>query len=236
MQTMKKHRGFTLIELLVVIAIIAILAAILFPVFARAREKARQASCLSNIKQITNAAMMYVQDYDETLPPGLYGGAGPNAGPILQLAGYRDARDLVYPYVKNEQVFCCPSGEVGRTTSGNYGFNRRICGYTSTSPPEPVTRLADLLAPADKYLCFDSGAYLIHERYVTYPSGSFWYVPGTALGRSPSSLSPPLSTTWRVKDWQYGRHNQGINIGFCDGHAKWLSGPTVAGDLSAFLP
>ncbi len=96
-----KRSGFTLIELLVVIAIIAILAAILFPVFAQAREKARQAACLSNMRQLSTAVMMYVQDYDESYP---------------MTANYNDGSgprtiwtEMIQPYVKNEGIFKCPS-------------------------------------------------------------------------------------------------------------------------------
>src|SRR5215813_1282794 len=106
----KKTSGFTLIELLVVIAIIAILAAILFPVFAQAREKARAISCLSNSKQLGLAVMMYVQDYDETYPwamngPDGCGGPGCPGGPN-QVDAWPD---LVYPYVKNDGAYGCPS-------------------------------------------------------------------------------------------------------------------------------
>jgi|LSQX01.1.fsa_nt_gb prepilin-type N-terminal cleavage/methylation domain-containing protein/prepilin-type processing-associated H-X9-DG protein len=94
---LRTHRnGFTLIELLVVIAIIAILAAILFPVFARARAKARQTSCLSNVKQISLALMMYAQDYDERYPV------------VSHSTGY-DWWQPVQAYVKNAQVFRCPA-------------------------------------------------------------------------------------------------------------------------------
>src|SRR5690349_25055985 len=94
------HRSaFTLIELLVVIAIIAILAAILFPVFAQAREKARQASCLSNTKQLGLGIYQYIQDYDDTLPMGGYNWLG---------SGSRWYRDI-YPYVKNAGILVCPS-------------------------------------------------------------------------------------------------------------------------------
>jgi prepilin-type N-terminal cleavage/methylation domain-containing protein/prepilin-type processing-associated H-X9-DG protein len=92
-------RGFTLIELLVVIAIIAILAAILFPVFAKAREKARQASCQSNLKQIMLAGLMYAQDYDETLP--CYSQMGAETRPLWF--------DMIMPYIKNWQIIVCPS-------------------------------------------------------------------------------------------------------------------------------
>ena len=95
------NAGFTLIELLVVIAIIAILAAILFPVFAQAREKARQTSCLSNLKQYSLANLMYVQDYDETFPMSAYY----NSGSFCVATFYW----AVAPYVKNNQITQCPS-------------------------------------------------------------------------------------------------------------------------------
>src|SRR6266513_4447720 len=105
----RSKRGFTLIELLVVIAIIAILAAILFPVFAMARAKARQTACLSNMKQLGTGLTMYAQDWDETLPLNDYVGNG-----LMPLPGWRDPRagdswcSGIYPYVKNLQIFACP--------------------------------------------------------------------------------------------------------------------------------
>jgi prepilin-type N-terminal cleavage/methylation domain-containing protein/prepilin-type processing-associated H-X9-DG protein len=103
------RRGFTLIELLVVIAIIAILAAILFPVFAQAREKARATACLSNMKQIGTAIMMYTQDNDEYMPYGyMYNFDCPNFNNQTELFYWQD---LCRPYIKNEQVYMCPSAE-----------------------------------------------------------------------------------------------------------------------------
>src|SRR5712692_9762187 len=104
---MKKRNGFTLIELLVVIAIIAILAAILFPVFAQARDKARQATCLSNGKQIGLAQMMYAQDYDETFSPSRFQNGGCTiTGSAI---GGSQWNMRILPYTKNEQIFACPS-------------------------------------------------------------------------------------------------------------------------------
>jgi prepilin-type N-terminal cleavage/methylation domain-containing protein len=98
----RRISGFTLIELLVVIAIIAILAAILFPVFAQAREQARSISCLSNMKQVGLATLLYIQDYDETFPMNLYFGYSP--WPCVD-----SAWSVILPYQKNSQVFACPS-------------------------------------------------------------------------------------------------------------------------------
>jgi prepilin-type N-terminal cleavage/methylation domain-containing protein len=120
---LKNRRGFTLIELLVVIAIIAILAAILFPVFARARAQARQASCTSNVKQITLGMVMYAQDYDETFPQWMWdlhyvGATGAGSHPNNATTVWWNA---IYPYVKNAQIFTCPDA--------NYRFTNRQDGH-----------------------------------------------------------------------------------------------------------
>ncbi len=119
-----KPRGFTLIELLVVIAIIAILAAILFPVFARARENARRASCQSNLKQIGLGVIQYTQDYDEKYPRAYYGypdpsGAGQPGNDIIKDYKWMD---VVQPYVKSTQVFNCPSDSFSGATHRAYVF------------------------------------------------------------------------------------------------------------------
>jgi prepilin-type N-terminal cleavage/methylation domain-containing protein/prepilin-type processing-associated H-X9-DG protein len=106
--TQTARKGFTLIELLVVIAIIAILASILFPVFSRAREKARESACLSNLKQIGVAVMMYASDYDDFLPLANEYPAKTSTNPS-HMEGPPSLMDIIYPYVKNTQVFRCPS-------------------------------------------------------------------------------------------------------------------------------
>ncbi|NUP99180.1 MAG: DUF1559 domain-containing protein [Armatimonadetes bacterium] len=115
-----RRRAFTLIELLVVIAIIAILAAILFPVFAKAREKARQSSCGQNVKQIALGASQYLQDYDERLPLGWisapgYTGSGEN--------GRLHHWDAITPYIKNRQIWICPSEASGGWPFAGFGYS-----------------------------------------------------------------------------------------------------------------
>lgn len=126
-------KGFTLIELLVVIAIIAILAAILFPAFARARENARRASCQSNLKQIGLGIMQYTQDYDETAPLAYFGDNIALLGPWWQSGTQQwnatnwkyEWMDAVYPYIKSEEVFNCPSDPFKQGHWSNVGFNQR---------------------------------------------------------------------------------------------------------------
>jgi len=127
----KKREGFTLIELLVVIAIIAILAAILFPVFARAREKARTANCQSNLKQQALAVLMYAQDYDETLPlAAMNVGAGNAVYPDGSTGTYYLWYHPLFPYIKNVQLWNCPSTSVrytgGYHPPGGYGGNQWV--------------------------------------------------------------------------------------------------------------
>ncbi|MEI6502656.1 MAG: DUF1559 domain-containing protein [Armatimonadota bacterium] len=119
------RRGFTLIELLVVIAIIAILASILFPVFAKAREKARQSSCMSNLKQLDMAFQSYAQDYDEQLP--FAGAAFTDSFPYgiwikktPAVSSWDVTAGAIYPYIKNSQIFVCPSRK--NTTIPNCGY------------------------------------------------------------------------------------------------------------------
>jgi prepilin-type N-terminal cleavage/methylation domain-containing protein/prepilin-type processing-associated H-X9-DG protein len=182
---MNKHRGFTLIELLVVIAIIAILAAILFPVFAQAREKARSISCLSNLKQIGTGLAMYVQDYDESFPIADY---------FTDRGKWTDQHewpDVVYPYIKNGirgkngagntvswgegGVFYCPS--FPSPESGNYGINNSISN-DGTAPWNdtvnvPVASLAALTRPADTILIVEKGKNNVGWGYIYFDSAEW---------------------------------------------------------------
>jgi len=132
---MRRLRGFTLIELLVVIAIIAILAAILFPVFAKAREKARQTSCLSNVKQLAMAVLMYVSDYDERIVITYYSTyagqvtVGPDCVNRNPQSAYQ-IPSLIQPYVRNAGIFACPSWSTTKTCRAS--FPQPTCQWSYT--------------------------------------------------------------------------------------------------------
>lgn len=189
-----KQRGFTLIELLVVIAIIAILAAILFPVFARAREKARQSSCLSNVKQIGLGFLQYAQDYDEMwVPAAQYGNPTPPPA-------YLTWPGLLQPYIKNTQLHRCPSdatygwnGGLSNTTSVGYGMNR-LCSTLS---------LGNMKAPAQLIVMGDAG--------VLADGTSRYYLIDGTVDQADNAVPPRPN------------HNDGANMCFGDGHGKWLS-------------
>ncbi len=188
---MDVRRGFTLIELLVVIAIIAILAAILFPVFARAREKARQTGCLSNVKQMTLGMLFYAQDYDERFPI-TWSTTTPTPGHWYYGPTYYAQlwRDQIYPYVKNYQVFTCPSDT---STERSYMMNAGL--NSNWGENGSGVSLGTVVSPAECVAVCEGGG-----DYHTKPS---WIV------NYPTSCG--LIT----------RHNEGQNVGLCDGHAKW---------------
>ena len=224
--TSGKCSAFTLIELLVVIAIIAILAAILFPVFAQAREKGRQAACLSNFKQIGLGIMQYSQDYDESLPyvNFEYNAAGNYAAgnPVTNAKWI----DVIYPYVKSEALYNCPSDVVnpaykylknGRTGAnfGSYGFSQAYYSGVVAQGPSGKT-LADMKVP--------STTVLIGEPYQQGGSADFYSANETL----PFSLVPNVSPRRLTCTWSGGqpavglieRHQGMTNIAWGDGHAK----------------
>jgi len=201
------RRGFTLIELLVVIAIIAILASILFPVFARAREKARQTSCLSNLKQLVLGANMYAQDYDEGLPRGAHDVNGDSSWS----AGDMSWRVMVLPYVKNVQIFQCPSKKMtsspfdGTLLDGGQNAGYAINHTHSASGGVTSPSYGVSLGQAED----DASVVLLWE------------------GTGPVSIGDSDNAPGKVRaDEAATRHNGGQNCGFMDGHAKWMK-PTA---------
>jgi len=213
---MRQSRGFTLIELLVGIAIIAILAAILFPVFARAREKARQTSCLSNVKQLGLTLMMYVSDYDEMFPAAYDYASTPTSSRFW----YVQAQ----PYVKNMQIFDCPSVKVD--TNPEYGVNSAVCLLPSSGDHSARLGLAAINKPANVILVGDARTYYFDWGHLVNPY-IHCYVPSTACGRDAADYDFRGHAA-RIADWE-SRHMQGLNLGYCDGHAKFATGQSLMG-------
>jgi prepilin-type N-terminal cleavage/methylation domain-containing protein/prepilin-type processing-associated H-X9-DG protein len=210
------RKGFTLIELLVVIAIIAILAAILFPVFAKAREKGRQASCLSNVKQLCLAFLQYSQDYDEGFC-SCYAASGASA--TVRRWYYTSAANpgMLYPYIMNAQVFKCPSG-------GPYGGNRTLLGDGN----DKAKNLAIVAKPSETVIFGDAlGRKGDPTTGMSDPAAGGMIVPLTDYNIS--RYGPGLACDGM--GLMAIRHNGMANLGFVDGHAKAMaSGPTVSPD------
>lgn len=223
MNIRRVRSGFTLIELLVVIAIITILAAILFPVFARARENARRASCLSNLKQIGLGFMMYIQDYDEHYP--------------ASLTNFVDGTHRIYyyvavaPYIQSKQVWYCPSQPVTASTiqmSGTYAqlayspwvstdympdyyYNYLLGGNDQAGS---TYRLSEAAITTPSYV------FLLWDMETSYPSVEANCLSGTHYGCRPGD-------TPSTPDGGDGLHLSGDNYAYADGHAKWLSRESV---------
>jgi prepilin-type N-terminal cleavage/methylation domain-containing protein/prepilin-type processing-associated H-X9-DG protein len=229
---MKVRTGFTLIELLVVIAIIAILAAILFPVFAKVREKARQASCASNEKQLGLGVIQYIQDYDEKFPAAFDSNRTPNI----------NWGQEIFPYVKSLAVFSCPSNVVGNTetSTGTYmgnsnGSENIPIGYALNGdlgfvnggqldygPWKPEAAINE---PSQKIM--------ITETYVNNPN-SHW--PGWIY--CPSSGSTPCTNaTWTqssVYQAMFAGHTGFMNVTYIDGHVKAMNPVNLVTPVNQF--
>jgi prepilin-type N-terminal cleavage/methylation domain-containing protein len=222
----RQKRGFTLIELLVVIAIIAILAAILFPVFSRARESARKTACLSNMKQIGTALMMYCQDWDEAFPLNRFGSldvrtAG-STGACNDNTRSATWRTAIQPYLKNWDAFKCPSmspcgvnyeenrlGAIGRPYRFNlisYAYNgQKMCGQPSQNNPTWCRKLTDFPNPSQQIIVQES------------------------------PLCPPDLGGWCLYVWHYAGHMRGKNWIFADGHAKWLPPDRITSPVNMWI-
>lgn len=224
--------GFTLIELLVVIAIIAILAAILFPVFAKVREKARQTACLSNEKQLGLGFMQYVEDNDETFPCGIKVNGDPRYG-----LGWPAT---IYAYVKSKGVFVCPSDIIpsyGRGDILSYNYNMNIPNPSSIGgvsgalarfgSPAKTVLLCEMSNAPYRYVIIDDpnniGASLGNGTQnfgnMTYATGYFANFPAGAGGLDSNGDNFEAPT---------GRHIDGSNFIMADGHAKWMRGSVIS--------
>jgi prepilin-type N-terminal cleavage/methylation domain-containing protein/prepilin-type processing-associated H-X9-DG protein len=228
----KKHKGFTLIELLVVIAIIALLAAILFPVFARARENARRASCQSNLKQIGLGITQYVQDNDERMPVVNRSMGLDNSTSQFTSDQYMWS-DAIQPYTKSLQVFRCPSGSkvtappaagqaIGSWGSRVYSYVPTLhfvepdlnCAWSTkgpTSPPYAPAKISEWEEPAATFMVGEP-----------QQLDGYWLIThSTSTSYSTCCQPNPI-------------HLEGSNFLYCDGHVKWLK-PTAANANSGYF-
>ncbi|MDR3707420.1 MAG: DUF1559 domain-containing protein [Capsulimonadaceae bacterium] len=257
-----KRVGFTLIELLVVIGIIAILAAILFPVFATAREKARQTSCASNEKQLGLGFLQYIQDNDDTYPNGIVSWGTPTANWTCQ----------VYPYVKSTAVFTCPSDTTNANQWGpevtSYAINYDLSMWSSTpagfgNPPHVTSvQQSYLNAPSRTIEIIEvrgiqDGTNIVnwdtagdslttsgfdYDQGIIDSSGANHSIgPGEtnySAGWNSAYVTGPFANTQKASGrFLTVRHTIGTNYLFCDGHVKLLSGSQVsAGDINTNGP
>ncbi len=233
MYSPRRPFGFTLIELLVVIAIIAILAAILFPVFARARENARRASCQSNLKQIGLGVMQYTQDYDEKYPQAIRSFGGSSGG----------WAETIQPYIKSTQVYKCPS-DTGTPTDipanqgySDYWYNAALSWNgvtTSAGTPrwDSSVSQAALLSSSLTVLAGDGSGTVSHATGAYRSTGCGTGGASTDSGAAPGV--PAASTSFCLTSYLvsgagtgYGgayKHMDGIVLAFADGHVKWIKG------------
>ncbi len=234
---MKKYTrqpGFTLIELLVVIAIIAILAAILFPVFAKAREKARQTTCLSNEKQLGLGFLQYIQDNEEKLPTGIIGGAD-------RFGTSWDGQ--IYPYVKSAAVYRCPD-DPNSGTSPNYplSYAANADALRNDAPGWSHGSISAFTAPTKTVMLMEIQDW-VDDFTTPRTTVAYWNAPvseGLDLFASTPSATPvgakrietgPMGSTGYNDPGttpDKGRHSDGSNFLFFDGHAKWLRGSAVS--------
>ncbi len=208
---MSRKKGFTLIELLVVIAIIAILAAILFPVFARARAKAKASSCLAQVKQLALAFKMYESDWDDKFCGPLWGSYGPMWC------------EAIYPYVKNKQLFICPadSNPLNYNSSAYvpYWTNVEKCSYSFNGANQGGCGFSDAYRPNWGMSTTENAwdlvnTIIIFDSIGGHPNNHRCYNPATC------------GTTGITGSFYSDRHNGGSNVAWCDGHVSWKTVPT----------
>lgn len=234
----EERSGFTLIELLVVIAIIAILAAILFPVFAQAREKARTAQSGSNVRQLGLAVKMYVQDYDERYPFGGWWDHGMDSAT-------NDWQNSTAPYIKNRGLYRCPSSSDSDENPANptdWNWDRNPVSYLYNNQfgvnRQPISD-AGAVAPADTWLITDGhsdwGCQQVHNNacggvdWMGRPK-TVWNYEDTFWGNRASLLTGWLA--WQGFTWGLPRHTGGMNVVFADGHVKYVKVNPTGGNMT----
>lgn len=220
-------KGFTLIELLVVIAIIAILSGIIFPVFNAAREKARTTVCLSNLKQLGMACVLYADDNNKYYPPSVFSYSN-GIYPLWISPGV-----LYYQYIKNRDVFICPNAcyslepnldeaTVTRLLSrGNYSANVYLMGNG-----KPSYKYTKIKAPSETVIIYEAGRVYMNDAYWSYKGKDHYYLPG--WGKVTGEEPDPLIADEERDDYMNGRHNGGINLVYCDGHSEWKKTEEIA--------
>lgn len=215
--------GFTLIELLVVIAIIAILAAILFPVFAKAREAARKTSCTSNLRQLSTAMAMYRTDYDSAFPFGGWFATGMDAT--------NDWQNSIFPYVKNKGAYRCPSStDIHNDSDEHQDWNRTATDYIYNNQlganRTPLKESA-VVAPADCVMLLEghsdwNSQTCIPPGFTTPVGNNYWCREYSTFGNNGDLVTGTWNGSTHV--WGLTRHDGGVTTAFADGHVKFLTG------------
>ncbi|MHB9038795.1 MAG: type II secretion system protein [Armatimonadota bacterium] len=227
-----KRSGFTLIELLVVIAIIAILAAILFPVFAKAKESANTTACLNNLKQLGNGFRMYLDDWGAKFPgSGGWGEADkrsgwvgfvsastglPIYGPVTGTYRMSPQYGSLFSYVKADKVYVCPSDSHAKTTKFglSYSLNSNLSVINGVSQLETSIR-----RPARTVLLIDEGQGSRSFTVTGRDGSGTWSAPAPIVD---GYFGAGNGTQQNIIDKPQDAHNGGLNFAYCDGHAGWV--------------